>query len=244
MLNALMNLDQITMIALFQLGVVLFIFAAVVAYTRTTTPLVLTLHKDPPPDAAYIRLMQEMAEDEREREMERIKTDQVLHIAFYYNGGKCSAAPLWETIKANWNAHYSSPEFKEWRISRNFMLSALSTLDYETSGRVIEVAPDNDSGVAAGSYILTDLGMAGNRNLGRSLIRVDELVEAFKRERGINTSQPPEAAAAVVVDSAEEAATVVPSKEGEAVTTVSPPAVPDWLDNLTKPQSLETAGAF
>ena len=140
---------------------------------------VVELRLDPPENAHYMLFTapEDGELDEKTKEaINKQKEQEVFYHAFFYLGGVADGPSLYACINENWNKQYEKyPEYKHWKIGKNFVESTLKEWDFTATGRVIILAEDNSATAPAGAYVLMRL----NGREGRRLVALADLVTAY-----------------------------------------------------------------
>lgn len=150
---------------------------AIAAVAMFARPKVVELRLDPPEAAHYLTMPDDEDENPNTKEaINRQKEQEIFYHAFFYLAGDCSSTKLYPLIKERWNKQYESwPEYKRWKIGKNFVEQTLKEWDFHNSGRVIEVTAANSGGLQPGYFVLLDFG----GKVGRNLVSVEKLVEKY-----------------------------------------------------------------
>lgn len=140
---------------------------------------VVELRLDPPENAHYmlVNAPEDGELDEKTKEViNKQKEQEIFYHAFFYLQGVADGPSLYECINENWNKQYEKfPEYKHWKIGKNFIESTLKEWDFSNTGRVIIFAEDNSARSPAGAYILVRL--SGRE--GRRLVAIGDLLAAY-----------------------------------------------------------------
>ena len=147
-----------------------------------------------PPDGEHLMLPSAEPTEEERAKIDAQKRAEVLYHALVYTSGNISIKGMYGVLTEHWNKKLEGwPQYKEWKISHQWLQTNLAQMDFDTSGEVYHLVQGNHADAPPGYYVLVSQAdpaakSKGGRGSGRQLVPVAELVEAWRAVRNNATA--------------------------------------------------------
>jgi hypothetical protein len=145
-----------------------------------------------PPAGEHLMFPAEPTEGER-LSLDAQKRIEVLHHSLVYAEGSVSNKGMFKVLNDHWNKPLEVwPQYKEWKISHQWLAANIPQMDFDTSGEVFQLVAANHADARPGHYILVSPAdpaakSRGGRSSGRQLVPIADLVLAWRVARNNGT---------------------------------------------------------